>query len=51
MSLPIIRQAVPHHQSSDTPAAIEPLKVGLRGAAVSDKVFIYLRLALMTCRD
>jgi len=51
MSLPIIRQVVHHYQSSDTPAAIEPLKVGLRGAAVSDKVFIYPLLGLMTCRD
>ena len=35
---------------SDAPT-IQLLKVGLRRATVSDKVFVYLLLVLMGCRD
>jgi hypothetical protein len=49
MSLPMIHLAV--HRRSDTPATIKPLKVGLGRAGVSDKVFVYLGLALMSCWD
>ena len=51
MSLPIIHQAV-HLHPETTPATIQPLEVGLSRAAVSDKVFVYLRLApLISRRD